>query len=182
MAAPEYVPHTLAEQPRRGLDLPPAARWAPDDEKHLGPRPGDLGPDQPRGPLLGSPGPDQGYALKLARLREAGLKLAKGEKADDVMIGVVLVAMKRASLFGRAPVIHDIDLPLGVWGYFDDAPDDLVDARRPLFEAAANPHHYEEQRRIVDAVPEATLRMTPAQAREQARANWRGLLRLAESG
>ena len=178
MAAPEYVPHTLAEQPRRGLDLPPADRWGTDDEKRLGPRPGDLGPDQPRGPLLGSPGPDQGYALKLAHLREDNLELAPRENKEDVLAGVVLVAMKRASLFGRAPVIHDIDLALAIWGFLGDAPAELVDARRPFFEAAANPNHYEEQRHIVDAVPEATLRMTPDQVREQVRTNWRTLLRV----
>jgi hypothetical protein len=90
----------------------------------------------------------------------------------------VLVALKRASLFGRAPVIHDIDVALTVWGFLDAAPDDLVEARRPLFEGVANGHHYVEQRRIVHAVPEATLRKTPQQLRDEVRTGWRTLLRL----
>jgi hypothetical protein len=81
--------------------------------------------------------------------------------------------MARASLFGRAPVIHDLDLAFTLWGYLGDAPPELVAYRAPLFSGAS--HHYWDQRHIVDKVPEATLRMTPAQVRPKL-SDWRSLL------
>jgi hypothetical protein len=83
------------------------------------------------------------------------------------------VALRRASLFGRAPVVFDLELAFGVWGFLDDAPADLVAYRRPRFQSAA--HHYWDRRQIVDAVPESTLRMQPADVRSRL-ADWRSLL------
>ncbi|MFN2608863.1 MAG: hypothetical protein ABR511_13395 [Acidimicrobiales bacterium] len=167
MAAPQYVPVPLSEQPRRSLPLPPPGRWAAD-------RPGDLDAGQPRGPKLGSPGPDQGYALALAERLAPRVVVTDGEHVDDALAGAVGVALKRASLFGRAPVIHDLELALQVFGFLADAPPDLVAARRALFGGAA--HHYWDQRAITDAVPEASLRLTPAQVADRAAADWRSLL------
>ena len=167
MAAPDYVPVPLSDQPRRALDLPPARHWMAD-------RPGDLDRGQPLGPKLGRPGPDQGYALKLADLIRDRVKVAGGEHVDDVLAGAVVVALKRASLFGRAPVMHDVELALRLWGFLDDDPPaDLVELRRHLFAGAA--HHYWDQRAITDLVPEATLRLTPAQVAER-HSDWRSLL------
>ena len=42
----------------------------------------------------------------------------------------------------------------------------------------ANPHHYAEQRGIADAVPEATLRMTPDEVTRSPAEAWRSLLDL----
>jgi len=182
VAAPEYVPTNLTEAPRRGLDLPAPDTWIPPDERVLGPRPAELGPEQPRGTRLGSPGPDQGYALRLARRFEGKLVLTDGEDEDDALQVAVLVALKRASLFGRAPVIHDLRVALTVWGFLDKAPADLVAARRGLFQGASSWHHYSEQRRIVDAVPDDVLLMTPDQAAEAVRGDgWRSVLRLPTS-
>src|SRR6185437_6463075 len=89
------------------------------------------------------------------------LKLADNEHAEDAVAGCLGTALKRASLFGRAPVIYDFELAYTLWGFLGDAPEDLVEFRKPLFEAAS--HHYIDQRNITDAVPESTLRMTPSQ-------------------
>ena len=180
MSAPQFVPTNLTEAPRRGLDLPAPDTWLPPDETHLGPRPAELGPKQPRGDGLGSPGPDQGFALRLARRFEGKLSLAEGEREDDALAGAVFVALKRASLFGRAPVIHDLRVALTLWGFLDpSAPRELVEARRRLFEGAHSWHHYVDQRKISDAVPEATLRMTPDQVAEAVRGDgWRTHLEL----
>ena len=83
------------------------------------------------------------------------------------------VALARASLFGRAPVIHDLDLAFTLWGYLGGAPTELVTFRTPLFSGAS--HHYWDQRQIVDKVPESTLRMTPAEVRQKL-TDWRSLL------
>ena len=139
---------------------------------------GDLG--QPRGERLGNPGPDQGYALRLVRQFEGRLNLGEGEHEHDVIAGCVGVALKRASLFGRAPVIHDLTLAFTIWGFLDDDPDPaLVDVRKELFASAG--HHYAERRAVVDMVPEATLRLTPTQAADAYAADWREPLGLNAS-
>jgi hypothetical protein len=162
MAAPEYVPTSRDQQPRRGLPLPPARRWLAD-------RPGELGASQPHGPSLGTPGPDQGYALSLAARFHGKLDLG-GATEHDAIAGCLGTALQRASLFGRAPVIHDLDIAFRIWGFLGDAPAELVELRNPLFEAAS--HHYWDQRAIVDRIPEETLRMTHQEVAKRFPAEW----------
>jgi len=169
VAAPQYVPNTLNEQPRRGLAVPAPSGW-------LGDRPAELDDHQPVGPELGRPGPDQGFALKLATRFHDRLQLAAGEKHHDVVAGCVGVAMARASVFGRAPVVHDLDVAFRLWGYLGDAPEELVALRMRLFEACG--HHYSDQRAIVDHVPEATLRLTHGEVAARFPSQWRALLGL----
>lgn len=171
MAAPEHVP-VDRRQPARGYESPPRRpeSWRPD-------RPAEVvGGGQPRGDRLGNQGPDQGYALVLAGRFEGRLTLAAGEHERDALSGAVAVGLKRASLFGRAPVVHDLRLALTAWGFLGDAPAELVDLRRGLFEEVWHPHHYAERQRVAELVPEATLRMTPEQVAAEHRRDWRSVL------
>lgn len=173
MAAPEYVPtdptarlRTYTSSPRR------PESWVAD-------RPGELHEGQPRGDRLGAPGPDLGFALKIARTFDDRLVLTEGEDHHDVVGGAVAIAMRRASLFGRAPVVHDLTVAFTVWGFLGEAPAELVTARKALFAGVGHAaHHYVELRTLVDSVPEATLRLTPAQVAEAHRSDWRGLVDL----
>lgn len=167
MTQPSYVPIIEADQVRPAYRLRTPLPWRAD-------RVADLHtPVQPRGRELGVPGPDQGYALLLAQqLFEERLKLTPGITAEDALIGASAAAAARAALFGRAPVARDVEMALTLFGFLGDAPDDLVSWRNPLFQAVS--HHYERQRRIVDIVPEATLRMTAEQVHAQL-AQWRDL-------
>jgi hypothetical protein len=167
MAAPDHVPVPFSERPRQTLDMPPPRAWTAD-------RPGDLQRGQPRGPRLGSPGPDQGYALALASRFADRVAMSDGEQVDDALAGCVAVALRRASIFGRAPVIHDLELALRLFGFLGDAPPELVAFRRPLFSGAS--HHYWDQRAITDLVPEAALRLTPAEVERRVATDWRSLL------
>ncbi len=166
MAAPDYVPNTQNERPREPLGTPGHEGWTAT-------RPGDLTGPPPSGRLFGRPGPDQGYGLILAERFKGRLLLTEGEEEHDVMAGCLGVGLARASVFGRAPVIHDLELAYGVFGYLDPPPADLVEFRKPLFAGAS--HHYWDQRAIVDCVPESTLRMAPAEVRRRVR-EWRSLL------
>jgi hypothetical protein len=172
MAAPEHVP-VDRNRPVRAYESPPRR-----PEPWLSQRPGEVVHEgQPRGDQLGHQGPDQGYALRLARHFEGKLELTSGEHEKDALAGAVAVAMKRASLFGRAPVIHDLTVALTVWGFLDaDPAQELVDLRKDLFEEVSHPHHYAELRRLVDLVPAATLRLVPAYVAEAHRTDWRELL------
>jgi hypothetical protein len=174
MAAPEFVPlKPLADA--RSYESPPwrGSRWYAD-------RPGEIEGLQPVGEQLGTPGPDQGYALTLAARFADKLQLTEGEHATDVLAGASAVAMKRSGLFGRAPVVHDLTVALTVWGFLDSSPDPaLVAVRRELFEEVHHYVHYTELRRIVDAVPEAVLRQPHVVTASQHAADWRSCLDLA---
>lgn len=172
MAAPEFVPVDSVE-PVRSYESPP---WRPDP--WVPDRPAELPTGQPTGPRLGTPGPDQGYVLTLAKRFEGQLTLTAGEHERDALFGASLVALKRAALFGRAPVIHDLRIALTIWGFLGEAPSELVELRKPLFEEVAHPHHYPEQRRIVDLVPDEVLRLSPDEVAERHRRDWRSLLAL----
>jgi hypothetical protein len=174
MAAPEYVP-LRPGRTDKAYESPPRR-----PDSWLADRPGEIVDDgaQPEGRDLGYQGPDQGFALKLANAQRDKLQLTDREHADDALTGCVAVAMRRASIYGRAPMIYDITLALELFGFLDDAaPEELVAWRKPVFEELANPHHYFEVRRLVAQVPESTLRMTPAEVKVR-RADWRTLLAL----
>jgi hypothetical protein len=159
MAAPEYVPKRKDEKPR-SYESPP---WRA--EPWLAERPAELHGPQPKGPRLGYQGPDQGYALKLARRFEGKLVLTPGEEEADAIAGCVAIATKRASLLGRAPVIHDLTVAFTIWGFLEEADPELVRLRKRYFEGIAQPHHYSERRRVADVVPASTLLLPPDELR-----------------
>jgi len=171
MAAPKFAPAPTVDE-ARSYESPPVVpdSWTPD-------RPGDFAGFQPSGPRLGYQGPDQGFALKVANGFRDRLHLAPGEHADDIIRGCLAIALRRASLFSRAPVVHDLTIAFTIWGVLSaDAPADLVAARRELFEGVSHGHHYAELRHIADMVPEATLRLTPQQVQSAKLERWRELV------
>ncbi len=175
MAAPEHVP-TKPNDPVRSYSSPPRRpdTWRVD-------RPADFaGTDrQPSGDRLGSQGPDQGYALKLATLLEPELEITEGEHARDALAGIVAVGLKRASVVGRAPVMHDLRIGATLFGFLDRGADPaLVRLRKKLFEEVGHFHHYAELRHIADLVPADVLRQLPAQVTARYEADWRDQLDL----
>jgi hypothetical protein len=166
---PSFVPVVEEDQVRRAYQLEVPDIWTTS-------RPSELrGTRAPTGAFLGTPGPDQGFALKLARRFQDRLVVAPGEHAEDAIAGCTAVAMRRAASYGRAPVIHDLTLAFTLFGFLAGAPADLVEARVPLFRAAS--HHYQAQRTIADSVPPATLRLSPQQVASQLD-DWRTLVTL----
>jgi len=160
MAAPKFAPVSPTDVVRtyESPEYVPTS-WEPD-------RPAEIVGRQPVGERLGYQGPDQGYVLTLAERCRSKVIATTGESVNDAIAGCVNIALRRASLFGRAPVIHDLTIAFTVWGWLDTgAPAELVARRKELFEGVANTnHHYTEGRRIADLVPEATLRLDPASA------------------
>jgi hypothetical protein len=157
MAQPDYVPTPTADEPRVYVSPP----WRPDS--WMADRPAELDGRQPTGPRLGSPGPDQGYALKIAEPFRERLVLTAGESADDALGGCIAIAMRRASIFGRAPTVHDLTVAFSLWGFLGEAPAELTDRRRELFAGVGHLHHYMERRAIVDGAPEELLRLPHAE-------------------
>lgn len=175
MAAPRFAPVPAAtvevayESPAHVPDA-----WTPG-------RPGEIEGRQPQGERLGYQGPDQGYVITLAERARPRVRVQAGESVDDALRGCSLIALRRASLYGRAPVVHDLTIALTIWGFLsDNAPADLVSARRTIFEGLSNViHHYAEGRAVADMVPESTLRLTPEQVAAQMPSQWRSLTGVA---
>ena len=110
MAAPRFTP-VPAEEHEQSYSSPD---YVPDS--WVADRPGDLVGRQPQGSHLGYQGPDQGYALLLAERIRPQLVLADAERADDVIAGCLGIALRRASMYGRAPVMHDLRIAFTIWG------------------------------------------------------------------
>jgi hypothetical protein len=167
MTQPAFAPVPEADQVRQAMRLRTPSDWRTD-------RVADFdGPNHPEGGRFGRPGPDQGYALKLGHdLFEDRLELSPGEQAEDAIYGCAMVASARSAMFGRAPVAPDLEMALTLFGFLGGASAEHVEWRRPLFLSVS--HHYGEQRALVAAVPEGTLRMTAQTVRAEL-GNWKGL-------
>jgi hypothetical protein len=169
MAAPKFspVPPTVHVRSYSSPDHVPDP-WMPD-------RPADLEGRQPVGRRLGYQGPDQGYALVLAERLRPDVRVQEGESIDDALVGATAIGSRRASLFGRAPVIHDVRIGLTIWGFLDeDPPAELVAERRRRFVGIGHvAHHYAQIRDLVDMVPESVLRSSPEQVAAAYPATWR---------
>ena len=158
MATDPFVAPELDDLPRQlpnlapGVRIPPAQSWHAD-------RPGDLEAGQPMGALLGRPGPNVGYALSLANRMRDKLTLAPHESSDDAIAVISELAMKRAASFGRGPVLHDVEVAASLLGYVGDI-DPAFSAWRVQMTHGAD-HEYGVRRAIVDAVPDAVVRMPP---------------------
>jgi hypothetical protein len=174
MAAPKFSPVPPLDR-ARGYESPDHVPdgWMPD-------RPAEVHGRQPVGARLGFQGPDQGYALTLAARLRPEIQLQHGESVDDALSGCTAIALRRASIFGRAPVMPDLRIAHTIWGFFDPSPPEALGAlRRPAFLGVADSlHGYEKRRALVDSVPEESLRMTPDQIKATYPTNWRELLGL----
>ena len=158
MTQPTFVPIAEADQVRPARHLHVPGSWTTT-------RPAELVvPAMPRGRTTGTPGPDSGFALRLAKRFEHELRLHEGESEHDVVLGVALVAAKRAALFGRAPCVYDVRFALDLWGFLGEVPPERATLRRAAFSSVS--HDYVAQRALVDSVPEDTLRLSPEQARD----------------
>ena len=172
MAAPKFSPVSPTDN-TRSYESPPHVpdSWHPT-------RPAEIHGFQPEGSRMGYQGPDQGFAIKLANSLKSRLVLQPKEREADAMRGCLNIALRRASMFSRAPVIHDLTIAFTIWGFFDEHPPaELVALRRQLFEGVGNVvHHYDEGRVLADMIPESTLRMTPEQVANAYPAKWQALL------
>jgi hypothetical protein len=166
VAQPSFVPITTADEVRPAFQRP--------DASHVSGKPSEVrAPNEPHGEGTGFHGPDQGYALTLAHRIVKRANLRADEDRHDVEVAAALIASRRAASLGRAPTIYDLEVALGIFGYFGDAPTELVDYRQKAFQAIG--HSYVTQRQLVDQIPGSTLAMSPAEVAEPSE-DWRTLV------
>ena len=97
----------------------------------------------------GTQAPGEGFAMTLAE-RECAELHVEGVDHHDLVVGIGLVAAKRASLAGRGPTVYDVRAALEHFGLRN--PDSAAVA---AFAGLA--HSYVAQRRFVDSVSEEQL-------------------------
>ena len=148
-AGAQSAPRNEATLPP-GVVLPPSRAWRSD-------RPGDLVDGvQPEGALFGSPGPNVGYALRLVHRASADFQLAAGEHRGDAEAVVAAVAMKRASSYGRAPIVADVEKAASLLGYRGGSDAGTVARRADAVQGAH--HEYGRCRAVADQVDLEVLR------------------------
>jgi hypothetical protein len=158
MPTDPFVSPELPDLPRQetnlapGVHLPAAKAWRAD-------RPGDLVAGQPTGTLLGRPGPNVGYALTLAERLADRISLTSHETSRDAVAVVAELGMKRAASFGRAPTMADVETAATLLGYQGEVDPGFAEWRARAVHGAD--HEYGVRRALVDAVPDAVLRMPP---------------------
>lgn len=111
--------------------------------------------DWPRGGAFGVTGPDPGWALRI---------LSQTELPDDdprlrrVVTGLMLA---RSAVLGRAPVKEDIEVALVLCGYFDGAPEELIERRKRWLGAV--PHEIRPGETAVGDIDRSELVNKPEQ-------------------
>lgn len=97
----------------------------------------------------GTQAPGEGFAMTLAE-RECKELHVEGVDHHDLVVGIGLVAAKRASLAGRGPTVYDVRAALDHFGLRHHG-----SATTAAFVGIA--HSYAAQRRFVDSVTEEQL-------------------------
>lgn len=146
-SCPTQLDGTRLEAP-----VPPPRRWTAT-------RPAEIVGMQPDGPMLGTPGPDAGYAFLLFERLRKRLVPVSGENPADIKIAITATALRRASHFGRGPTNGDLEWATSYWGMFepDSSPPSGLDQhdRAALFAGCA--HDFTLQRRIAQHAADDSL-------------------------
>tara|TARA_B100000131_G_scaffold322523_1_gene376754 strand:+ start:1914 stop:2462 length:549 start_codon:yes stop_codon:yes gene_type:complete len=171
MAAPKHVPTPPIQNKHYQSSLRKRSNsW-------ISGRPAEQKSISRRNQGFGNQGPDQGYALKIVQYFRDRVYLSGDEEWHDVAEAAVLVGLKRASLFGRAPSRYDLEAAFCLWGYFDPEPDsDLVDFRVKTLKNLSATHNYLLRRVIADSIPVDKLKQELREIQESYQNNWRTLI------
>ncbi|MBT8165699.1 MAG: hypothetical protein HKO63_00030 [Acidimicrobiia bacterium] len=152
------------------LEDPPAAEPGP-ARRWSATRPGDFRSpaEVPWGEGFGTPGPDTGYALKLAS--QAQFVLEPDENRHNVESVLVLIMSARASLFGKAPSADDLSFALLLIGLGADAsvPEAGISALKAnrKYWAPRVSHGSASARRLVSMLSPELLRLSVSDLRHQ---------------
>lgn len=155
---PDYVPVAVGSRLRETDELATPQSWITDRPAELSAMTGSA---VEQGKFLGTPGPDSGYALKLARIAIEKIGAGHTEHTGDMVVVISAVAIKRAALYSRAPVIHDVNFAMRLFGYVGEIPSDLKSVRHSLIAGAA--HDYFKVRHITETIPVSVLELDLAE-------------------
>jgi len=155
-------PHVSPERDTRyqKTSLPAPRRWN-------GARPGEVYAD-PSAVMFGTPGPDQGYVARLLPCIVGQLILPSGMEQRDASQAGISLACRRASLFGRAPMLEDLEVAFLLLGLMGETPGDWS-TLAPVIAAAVEGAHYTptQTEHFARAVLSEWLCLSPENLRQQ---------------
>ncbi|MCB0975228.1 MAG: hypothetical protein KDB86_11815 [Actinobacteria bacterium] len=149
MAIQPFRSTGVARPKRFGSEVPATKAWVAE-------RPGELIYGQPHGAMLGSPGPDQGYALTLLRAAKTWIQYGPHEQPHDGDALLSALAIRRAALFGRAPTMVDLKIAAAILGMDGNGAPAQIDWRTRVGRGAH--HHLDEVHHAIDGVPNEVLK------------------------
>lgn len=150
MTQPKFAPILIEDEVRPAAKLDVPRPWSPHRPSEFRPGPRSFGA------ASGAPGPDQGYALHLAQLIADRVVLGHGERREDALAAAVVIALSRASSFGRAPVLKDLEFALAALGYLEAVDAETSARRHRLVSGLA--HDDFRQRGIADLLDDKARR------------------------
>jgi hypothetical protein len=157
---PRFTPIETRDEVRPAKHLDPPRPWrAHRPAEH---RPGGV-PGRVR---IGTAGPDQGYALRLAERFRDILVLGEGEHVEDALALATQVALRRAARFGRAPVRADLEVGLILFSFLAPVSEEAVAVRRAVITGAA--HDLWRCRAIAESIDDDALALDPSSAAARA--------------
>ncbi len=167
MATPRFVPSAPLGHPihREAFDRIPVARRH-EPSRGQGRRP-------VVGPGFGLPCPDAGYALFLAAHSVEHLVLEFGDGRDDAKCAIATIAMRRAGMLGRAPLLQDVEIGRTLLAY--EQPTDVDFARWRAGWIRGIAHDDDLRQRLADAALPTAALSPPLDA--DAVSGWRADLR-----
>lgn len=155
MPTQDFVPTRRIDAPRHeqnmpeGVDNPVPESWVAD-------RPGDEDSKlNGAGELFGNAGPNIGYAYTLVGRIYDSLILSSNEHRHDVEPLVAEIAMRRASHFGRAPIMKDVDCAVHLLGLGAELDNEETKQRVLLIHDCGHNEH--KRRTIVNSIPDELL-------------------------
>ncbi len=142
-------------------ELPPSRPWRAD-------RPGEVS-GSPDVVMFGAIGPDAGYIGRLAAGYMDRIVAGVSNKAD-LVAGAEAIAMRRASVYGRAPIGADLEVGLLVLGAFEGAPGDWSSLQSAIAVKVRGMRYPPAKNRAVelaDSVDRSWLDLDPDGVRER---------------
>jgi hypothetical protein len=171
MAAPRYVP-----SPKNQRKYYESSKRKLTDRWRSG-RPAEQKSASSKNSRFGYQGPDQGYALKIVQYFRENIYLTSDERWSDAAETAVVVGLKRASLFGRAPTRFDLEAGFCLWGFFDSTPAaELVELRIDILANIGTSHNYFQRRLVADCIPADGLKQGLEEILESYTNDWRSLI------
>ncbi|MDG1845554.1 MAG: hypothetical protein P8J01_04085 [Acidimicrobiales bacterium] len=171
MAAPRYVP-----SPKNQRNYYESSKRKITDQWRLE-RPAEQKSASSKNSRFGYQGPDQGYALKIVQYFHERVYLTSDERWTDAAQTAVVVGLKRASLFGRAPTRFDLEAAFCLWGFFDPTPDvELVELRIDNLTNIGTSHNYLQRRVVADCIPVDGLKQGLEKILESYTNDWHSLI------
>lgn len=153
------IEHSQADAPKDEAEPGSPRRWKPG-------RPAELNSpsDVAWGGKFGRPGPDTGFVLKL--IGRASFDRSDRPKITEAVAATVAGA--RASLFGRAPTVKDVEVALILMGFRDEGlSDDKLAALQERREAGLDhaAHELRKGTSFLEHIPQAHLAASPDKLR-----------------